>query len=342
MRHMVRPCLLWMISSLLLFSLTGCGQGSGAESFWQDYHQQLSGSLNAADIDRSPPPNIGAFPERQSMLFDISETRASLLNVYALRECDITSLVAARNNQLGRVAPPSQQWLYERELWQRISHCWNTDAPNELSAENLERLREITLTKTKQLPYVSWNAIFDSSEWEKNFSRASQPLSATELNLSPETSDIKSGLDALHYLRDMTLHQFDREWEQDSSQLENHLKTLQERPLTAELLRSLMLATQRLDEANALLQSADQSRCLPAWGQTYLDQLAQTAFTWLSVIATLIDSHPVAPPAKWQRYYRAWISLEAPDAPWKNFQRALTTHTAARREFPACQASASD
>ncbi|MCL7930555.1 DUF3080 family protein [Halomonas llamarensis] len=326
----------------MFFSLTGCGQGSEAENFWQNYQQQLSGALNTNSIERSPPPNIGAFPERQSVLFDISETRESLLNVYALRECNITSLVAARNNQLGRVAPPSQQWLYERELWQRISQCWNTEIPGELSDENRERLREITLTKTTQLPYVSWNAIFDSSEWKKSFSRASQPLPASELNLSSEISDINAGLDALLYLRKMTLHQFDRQWQQDSSQLENHLKMLQERPLTAELLRTLMLATQRLDEATSLLHFADQSRCLPAWERTYLDQLALSAYTWLSEIATLINSHPITPPAKWQRYYRAWLSLEAQDAPWKNFQRALTTHLAARREFSVCQASVSD
>jgi hypothetical protein len=327
------------MGGLLLFTLTGCDQGGEAEGVWQAYHQQLSRALNTDDIERSPPPNIGAFPERQSVLFDISETRESLLSVYALRECNITSLVAARNNQLGRVAPPSQQWLYERELWQRISHCWNTDIPGELSDENRERLRDITLIKTTQLPYVSWNAIFDSSEWEKNFSRASQPLSAIELSLPPEKSDITAGLKSLHYLRTMTLHQFDRQWQQDSSQLEGHLKTLQERPLTAELLRSLMLATQRLDEATALLHFADQSRCLPTWEHTYLDQLKQRAYTWLSQIATLIDSHPVTPPVKWQRYYRRWLSLEAPDAPWKAFQHALTTHTAARREFSGCQAS---
>ncbi|MDR5899764.1 DUF3080 family protein [Halomonas vilamensis] len=342
MHRTLHPRLLYVMGSLLLLSLTGCDQGGEAEGVWQAYHQQLSAALDKNDIDRSPPPNIGAFPKRQSVLFDISETRESLLNVYALRECNITSLVAARNNQLGRVAPPSQQWLYERELWQRLSHCWNTDTPDELSDENRKRLRDITLNKTTQLPYVSWNAIFDSSEWEKNFSRASQPLSASELSPSSETNDIEAGLNALLYLRNMTLHQFDRQWQQDSSQLENHLKTLQERPLTAELLRSLMLATQRLDEATSFLQSAEQRPCLPAWEHSYPDKLKQNAYAWLSGIATLLDSHPVTPPAQWQRYYHDWLSLEAAHAPWQNFQHALTTHTTIRQQFPACRQTASD
>ncbi|MFP3457824.1 DUF3080 family protein, partial [Psychrobacter sp. SIMBA_152] len=50
---------------------------------------------------------------RQQRLIEVPETRDGMLKIYALRECQITSLIAARNNQLGRVAPPSQQWLYE-------------------------------------------------------------------------------------------------------------------------------------------------------------------------------------------------------------------------------------
>lgn len=327
--------------SLLLLGLTGCGQGSEAESAWKAYHQGLSQALDTPEIEHSAPPNIGAFPERQTLLFDINETRESLLNVYALRECEITSLIAARNNQLGRVAPPSQQWLYERDLWQRLSLCWNTDTPGELSEENRDRLHDITLTKTAQLPFVSWNAIFDSSEWEKNFSRASQPLSASELNQLTQQGGLDKALEALRYLRQMVLHQFDRQWQQDSSRLENHLKTLQERPLTAELLRSLMLATQRLNEATERLKITPQPHCLPAWDQRYVEQLEQSAYTWLNALNRLIDSHPVTPPERWQRYAHAWLSLDAQDAPWQSFQRALKAHKTARKGFSACRPTAS-
>ncbi|MYL24161.1 DUF3080 family protein [Halomonas alkaliantarctica] len=337
----LRQGLLFTLAGFWLLGLTGCGQGSEAESVWQAYHQALSQALDTAEIKRSAPPNIGAFPERQALLFDINETRESLLNVYALRECEITSLIAARNNQLGRVAPPSQQWLYERELWQRLSLCWNTDVPRELSEENRDRLRDITLTKTAQLPFVSWNAIFDSREWEKNFSRASQPLSASELNQLTPPGGLDNALDALRYLRQMVLHQFDRQWQQDSSRLENHLKTLQERPITAEVLRSLMLATQRLDEATERLKTVQPPHCLPEWDRSYVAQLEQSAFAWLKEINRLVDSHPVTPPAQWQRYAHAWLSLDAPDAPWQSFQRALKTHQAARKGFSSCRPIAS-
>lgn len=215
--------------------LAGCGNND-AEQPWVAYHEQLATDLNISPIERSSPRNIGAFPDRQSRQIDVPEMRESMLNIYALRECQITSLIASRNNQLGRVAPPSQQWLYERTLWQHLVNCWKSEAVGELSNDNRERLEALTLQKTAQLPAVSWNAIFESSEWEKSFSRASHPLNAGVV------ADLSQHLASIEYLQQMVVNQFSLEWQQDSTTLEHRLKTLQERPLTAELLRTLLLA----------------------------------------------------------------------------------------------------
>ena len=310
--------------------LTGCGD-SPAEQQWRSYHQQLANDLAVTDIEPTDPGNIGDFPERSERIIAIPETRDSLLNVYALRECQITSLVAARNNQLGRVAPPSQQWLYERTLWQRLSACLNSAVPDHLSDEDRTRLEQLTATKTGQLPAVSWNAIFDSSEWVKSFSRASQPLS------NVDESTLKEQLDAIDYLQRMTDHQFSRRWEQDSATLENHLKTLQERPFTAEVLRALLLATQRLTEANALLtQPSDTTRCLTPWESQPLERLASTARRWLTAINRLIDAQQVDKPKAIQRYQTRWLSLTNSQAPWRQFQQALLAHQALRAQFPSC------
>lgn len=312
--------------------LGGCGGSDQADRSWETYHQQLAIELAVPDIERESPINIDAFPDRQARLIDIEETRDSMLNVYALRECQITSLVAARNNQLGRVAPPSQQWLYERTLWQRLSACWHSDAPKQLSDENRARLEHLTAIKTAQLPAVSWNAIFDSSEWVKSFSRSSQPL--TEI----EESVFARHLAAINYLTQMTNHQFDLNWEQDSSTLENHLKTLQERPLTAEILRALLLATQRLTEANALLdQQSDQaSVCLSPWEAQPVEHLTNRAKSWLTAINQLINTQPVDKPNAIQDYQTRWLSVQNPQAPWAQFQQAIIDHEMLRERLSAC------
>lgn len=314
--------------------LAGCGKNT-AEQPWVAYHEQLATDLNLPTaIERSPPRNIGAFPDRHSRQVHVPEIRESLLNVYALRECQITSLVAARNNQLGRVAPPSQQWLYERTLWQRLSSCWNSEAVSELSDENRERLETLTLQKTAQLPAVSWNAIFESAEWEKSFSRASEPFNP------PSTADFSQQLASLKYLYQMVVNQFSREWQQDSTTLENHLKTLQERPLTAEFLRSLLLAEQRLSEANNVLSeqplSDDDDTCLQPWDDTWLTSLEQHAEQWLISINQLFDAHNITTPESIAEYQYTWLSMSNPSAPWQQFQTAQATHEQLRDRFPTC------
>lgn len=321
-------------STVLLVAtvLTGCSNHD-AEQPWVTYHEQIASDLGLPPIERTTPRNIDAFPDNRSRQLNVPEMRESMLNIYALRECQITSIIAARNNQLGRVAPPSQQWLYERTLWQRLTRCWESEAVHELSDENRERLENLTLQKTVQLPAVSWNAIFTSSEWEKSFSRASQPLSIE--GVVPQT--FSQQLAAIDYLYQMVINQFNLAWEQDSALLEHHLKTLQERPLTAELLRSLLLAEQRLNEANQMLKSVEQpsNTCIPSF-QIDLQPLEQQAAQWLTAINSVFDAQSVVPPESIAAYQQTWLSMSNPNAPWQQFQTAKATHAQFREHFPDC------
>ena len=322
------PMSRYVIMALCLI-LPGC-HNNDLDDHWLQYHQQLSDALNLPPIESTQPSNIEAFPDKQRVLFDIEEVRTGMLNVYALRECQITSLIAARNSQLGKVAPPSQHWLYERELWQRLSGCWNTQTPKRLSEESRQQLLELTTLKTAQLPYVSWNALFGSTEWQNSFSRASSPLYGTT------TQDIDDALSALRYLQRMTLHQFDRQWEQNSHILENHLKVLTERPLTAEILRALLLTSHRLDEATQALRQTHSTHCLPAWKTTELQHLTSVARQWLESVNELVSSHPITPPNAWQDYHQQWLSLTTEDAPWHRFKISLARHQAIRDNFSLC------
>lgn len=320
----------WLALCLSLL-LVGC-QGGDAEQPWVDYHQQLAEDLASPTIERKTIPNIGAFPERRERLISVAETRDGMLNIYALRECQITSLIAARNNQLGRVAPPSQHWLYERALWQRLAACLESDIPSRLNEADKARLEQLTTLKTSQLPAVSWNAIFDSDEWIKSFSRASHPLLISRLPA------IDQQLAAVDYLQQMVDSQFSLTWQQDSSRLETHLKHLQERPLTAEILRTLLLATQRLQEASRYLarQESDSAACLTSWDTQALNDFSASAQAWLTAINTLITSQTVEPPEAIQSYQAQWLSLSTADAPWQQYRQAWTSHQALRASYSNC------
>ncbi|MFC3282464.1 DUF3080 family protein [Litchfieldella rifensis] len=320
--------------------LTACGGYGNGDELLVDYQQRLAEVLEVERPEPENPANIGVFPDQEERLFEIPEVREGLLDIYALRECQITSLVARRNNQLGRVAAPSQRWLYELELWRRLYDCWHSEVPESLAESDRERLRRLTETKTEQLPRASWNALFGSSEWVGSFSRVSSPLAPGE-----EISLSKS-LDALNYLRLGAQHQYDPDWQADSSILEGHLQTLQREPLTARILRSLMLTRLRLEEANTILDTALDSSgaCHPENGtvaidrlqeifqrqfnaeiRPYLNELTHTARAWLEAIDALLEAHEVSRPAI-DDYRRDWLSLDNPEAPWLRFQRARQGH----------------
>lgn len=330
----------WLMVLLALVPVAGCERRDGADALLVDYQRRVSNVLDVDAPTPRTPPNIAAFPSRDARLFDIPETRQGMLDVYALRECGIVSLVARRNSQLGRVAAPSQRWLYELELWRKLRQCWNGDAVARLDSEDRNRLRRLTHRKTTQLPRASWNALFGSSEWVDSFSRASTALSPDDaLSLSDD-------LAALAYLRQGALNQFNPTWSPSSRRLEAHLQTLQSQPLTARLLRGLLLARQRLDEMSQILdiRLAQRPVCYKGHSnptadrlhgvfiasfigevQPYLATLTRQSRQWLEAVNALLDAHPVSRPAI-DRYRHAWLSLENPDAPWQRFHAATQRH----------------
>lgn len=322
------------MAALLASLLTACG-GSDANDLLSDYQQRLAEALKVSAPEPQAPANIGAFPDQDQRLFEIPEMRESLLNVYALRECQITSLVAERNNQLGRVAVPSQRWLYELELWRRLDTCWRSDIPDDLADSDRQRLQRITATKTEHLPWASWNAVFGSSEWVGNFSRASRPLP-----VAPQI-DFDAHLAALEYLREAIEHQFDPDWQADASTLAGHLQTLSREPLTARVLRSLMLASQRLEEGNRMLaESLDETpTCQRLDGfdgsplrrevEEYLARLDAQGERWLNAVNAVFDAHSVSRSAA-EQYRQTWLATSADNGdastPWLRFRQAHKMH----------------
>ncbi|MGQ7248267.1 DUF3080 family protein [Halomonas sp. V046] len=296
------------------------------------YQDNLAAHLDQPAPARRPIPNIGAFPGTRELTLDVDETREGLLNVFALRGCQITNLVAERNNQLGRVAPPSQRWLYELRLWRRLSACVTTDVVEALGAEDRARLARLTRIKTQQLPTQGYNALVASEEWAGNFSRASSPIDPQDL------AEVQRQLPALQYLTDAIKHQYDRTWMPDSAILEGHLKTLRERPLSAELLRSLLLAAVRLEEINRVMAAAQEQRCqgngaprsaqsiafdpaLSAW----TTRLGEAAGTWFEAIDRLLDAH-VAGTDALRRYRQEWLDLDSSTTPLGRFDAARQDH----------------
>ncbi|MEC9482301.1 MAG: DUF3080 domain-containing protein [Halomonas sp.] len=325
---------------LLSVFLAGCDSPRDANDLFVDYQQRVGNVLDIEPPTPVSPRNIGIFPSRDERLFALPDMRMGMLDVYALRTCRILPLIAERNSQLGKLAAASQHWLYELELWRRLRQCWTTATPDRLEADDRQRLLALTLAKTQQLPKASWNAIFDSDEWVGGFSRASHAP-------SPESAwSLGDDLAALAYLRHAILHQFDPAWSPESATLEGHLKILRQRPLSAQLLRGLLLATQRLEELSDTLEThlAERPICYKGHSnpradylynvfvntfigevQPYLADLTRASRDWLSAVNHLLSAFSVSRPAI-DHYQDTWLSLSAPDAPWQQFLAATQRH----------------
>ncbi|WP_290905124.1 DUF3080 family protein [Halomonas sp.] len=315
--------------------LTACGSGGDSNDLLIDYQRDLARRLDLAPPSPASPDNIGAFPGQRERLVTIPETREGMLNVFALRECHITTLVAERNSTLGRVAPASQVWRYELTLWQRLTDCLASEVPERLAEADRERLERLAATKTEQLPRAAWNGLFGSDEWAGSFSRVSSPLPLDAL-APPEAQ-----LESLVYLQALTKAASHDAPTPDLEALERHLRALDQRPYTAELLRTLTLATQRLDEASSLaeralarhdgcltpaLEEVEHDKSLARW----LEALEGAAHVWLAGLEPLFDSLD-SPPDAVSAYQREWLSREYPPAPLPAFEAARHHHQALRQ-----------
>ncbi|MFP4136806.1 MAG: DUF3080 family protein [Halomonas sp.] len=326
--------------ALVALGLAGCGGSDDNEALLRDYQRGLAERLELPPPEPTAPDNIGAFPELRERRVAIPEVREGLLDVYALRECHIATLVAERNSALGRVAPASERWRYELKLLERLEACLDGEVPDRLAEQDLARLERLAATKREQLPAASWNGLFASEEWADNFSRVSSSLPPDAL------APPRAQREALDYLRRLGQAPFDPEVSHpDPEALEGHLQALRERPYTAELLRTLTLAERRLAEATALLETrlARDDAC-PAGGFSasleeapagpaladWLARLDDAGETWLKGLAPLFASLE-APPEEVAAYRRAWLSLENAEAPLPAFRRALAEHRERRQ-----------
>ncbi|MGJ7458603.1 DUF3080 family protein [Halomonas sp. MA07-2] len=315
--------------------LTACGSDGDSNELLIDYQRDLARRLDLAPPSPASPDNIGAFPGQRERLVTIPDTREGMLNVFALRECHITTLVAERNSTLGRVAPASQLWRYELTMWQRLTDCLASEVPERLAEVDRERLERLTATKTEQLPRATWNGLFGSDEWAGSFSRVSSSLPSDAL-APPEAQ-----LESLVYLQALTEAASIDIPPPDLEALEGHLRALNGRPYTAELLRTLTLATQRLDEASSLAERAlaRHDGCLtPALEDNAIDErlarwletLNGAAHAWLTALDPLFDSL-ASPPEPVSDYHREWLSRSHPSAPLPVFEAAWHHHQALRR-----------
>jgi len=319
--------------------LTGCSAGSDPGAL---YLQRLSGALDVAVVPADRQTRFAPLPLGNELRIPYEGERLSLVDVPALYDCDLSSLIGLRNAPMGRVQRPSQRFAYDLGLIAGIDAC---EAPG----ETLQRLRK---RRVAQLPVAAFNALFGDTEWHA-FVTVPVALSVTETRLEPDVAqEVGRSLQTLDALFAQPLVDAAKRSGRAEQELEERLATLRRSQALGRQRAQWLRHSDVLERAIAMLEIAyrENPGCLngqptPAGRirqnvfHTYYAQGMQPLLTeqghpdrgWLLAANMLINTvlEPLEGNARADRlrhWQQAVLGIE-PAAEYGRFRAALATHT---------------
>ena len=168
------------LKRILIILLTCTGLSAcqpGYDDHLEDYINRLE---NILEVEQASIPstfgkknntiNLPKLPSKRATriifpeLETTAETTIGVLEFMSLNECALQQTIAAKNNNLGKVATQSQQLINSIVFIQQAPACIKT-LQDENRTELLEKLQQSLSNKTQQLPFLVWLATINESEY---------------------------------------------------------------------------------------------------------------------------------------------------------------------------------
>lgn len=240
---------------ILTISISGCNQHSLHGQF-ETYEERLTQLLeDRAEALKQPviyPTNItpqanpialspSALPEQQTI---------SLSELNALTFCGLGELIAQHNSQLGKLAQPSQRFVYELTLIQRIYQCDIT----QLNEEQKTLLVSLEQRKVPQL-HQHWNHfVTHSAALTRHFSAGSSNVGFPVERLQQQYFALASLVKLQNYVHAISdLPEGGKPPKHNgATKLETHLSEL-DKPQLGNAIRAVHYSIARLNYLNTLL-----------------------------------------------------------------------------------------
>ncbi|MFT4939396.1 MAG: hypothetical protein ACI88A_002436 [Paraglaciecola sp.] len=223
---------------LIIFLAACTGQQKLANDL-HEYQQRLASVLNVPS-QVLQKPTLPPYPSIKILKKEIPQTRIKLAEFYALKNCQLSTLVAERNTVLGRTQYPSARYIYEVDLIQEIERCLTTSETSETSAT----LRNWQRQKQNNLPLVWANLLQTSDEVKLALSANSGFIQGTEKD------GIHQTVQAFEYLFQLLDNP-----QSNSNNLERHLANIKNYQLPARMWRSQLLLTDNLKQITVWLEN---------------------------------------------------------------------------------------
>ncbi len=329
--------------------LLGACTGATPEAMLDNYTERVARVLEEPiDSNLDSATEVPLFPLRRDRLLPLTDLRQGLIEVLALRHCDLLGLIAQRNSALGKVMPASKQLVYEIRLLHQVRKCrtrlvHSPDADPQLR----QQLEEIYTLKARELPAVLWNALYASSEMEVNFSRGDPPLPLQGSDDNSEDGS-EAALRSLQALASLQILISTPDWTlpPQLDDLEQHYQALNANRFGSQWLTSLRLLTRSLEQTALALERREQRASIcpqqrptpkarillnvfrlyyAGEVQPYLSRVDRSGQRWIALHEQLLSSLPAT--AQMLEYHWQVFAQANPDSLWQRYRRARDHHT---------------
>lgn len=90
---------------------------------FENYLDRLA-NVAEVDIDEAiAPPAVPPYPRPRDIALPIDDIRIGVITYLEMTRCGLVGEISARNNSLGRVQRESGRFLYELNLFRKLSEC---------------------------------------------------------------------------------------------------------------------------------------------------------------------------------------------------------------------------
>ncbi|WP_434149283.1 DUF3080 family protein [Methylocaldum gracile subsp. desertum] len=338
----LRASFIGFFAIFLALGLPGCS-GDSPEAMFENYLDRLA-NVTEVDIDEAiAPPAVPPYPRLRDIVLPIDDIRIGVITYLEMTRCGLVGEISARNSSLGRVQRESGRFLYELNLFRKLSECEaRLGGPGE-DPEFGRKIESLRQAKADNLPKAFWNATFAAKEFRVFMDTATAPL------LRSEKISVARFERPIRYLASLGA-KLEEAPSIPPSEFEQHYFELQTDKTGGKIVRALSLSGFYLDRVGLLLeQTASTGRMCPMGKKTrraeylfnvfvkfyagevqpYISRLHQTASPLIESVRHLKESQRAEIPPAFDSYYAATLDPATEQGLWHRFNAALQRHTRA-------------
>jgi hypothetical protein len=175
----LRALFRWLFVIILLLGLAGCSRES-PEAMFENYLDRLA-NVTEIELDEAvAPPAVPPYPRARDIILPVDDIRIGVITYLEMTRCGLVGEISSRNSSLGRVQRESGRFLYELNVFRKLSECEARLHGSEKDEEFGRKIDSLRQAKADNLPRVFWNATVAAKEFRIFMDTATNPLQRSE------------------------------------------------------------------------------------------------------------------------------------------------------------------